>query len=411
MSAPDGRKVALVLSGGGANGAYEVGVIKALVSGRSIATGYQPLQPDIITGTSIGAFNAAFLVSQWETYGAAAVANLEQFWLDRLAGTVRDNGVFRLRANPFSLLDPTGYFPNPLEPLTTFLRDSGYLAWEGLQRAVHFATGRPADPSIERRLLGLADLSMFISLEPLERTLLDLDYPAIQRSPIWLKIAATNWATGELRVFWNRDMTEAFGPAAIRASTAVPGIFPPAEFGAQPFVDGSILMNAPLSPAIHGGAEILHVIYLDPDIRNIPLDHLPQAYNTVYRIFQINWAAAYNDDIGDAARINRTLAALALADRELPDDERTAALLRGVAQTGLPGQAELRPLEIHRYHPSDPMSGDMSLLNFDRDRVEGLIERGFQDAIRHDHLESGDVMPGDEHEASAGAARPPRRIL
>src|SRR5258708_1348975 len=105
MSAPDGRKVALVLSGGGANRASEVGVVKALLAGRSPATDFQPLAPDIVSGTSIGALNAAFLVSQWAELGAAAGGALERLWLERLAGGIRGNGVFRLRGNPLDLAD------------------------------------------------------------------------------------------------------------------------------------------------------------------------------------------------------------------------------------------------------------------------------------------------------------------
>ena len=79
-----GSKHAVILSGGGADGAYEVGVMKALFSGQSPATAFRPLVPDILTGTSIGSYNAAFLVSQWQTYGSAAIANLEQILAQRL---------------------------------------------------------------------------------------------------------------------------------------------------------------------------------------------------------------------------------------------------------------------------------------------------------------------------------------
>jgi len=402
MSTGDGRKVAVVLSGGGANGTYEVGVLKALMSGRSHVTNHQPLVPDIVTGTSIGALNAAFLVSQWDQYGAASVANLERFWLDRLAGGVRSNGVFRLRGNPLDLLDPSSYIPNPLRPFQQFLVDSGILAWESLQRAVHFAT---TTGPLERRLVDTLDLGAMISLEPLERNLQAIDYQAIRRSTLWLKIAATNWATGELRSFWNHDMTDAFGPIAVRASAAVPGIFPPAEFGSQLFVDGSILLNTPLSLAIHAGAEILHVVYLDPKVSNIPLSRMPQAFSTFQRVFQIGWAARYNDDIGDAGRINRSLAALERARATLKLDAQGADLLLDVAQVRPPAdRAPFRPLEIHCYHPRDPLAGDMSFLNFDRDRLETLIERGFEDAINHDPKDSQDIFPDPAQAAPAGAA-------
>lgn len=407
---PDGKKVAVVLSGGGANGAYEVGVLKALMSGRSAVTDYRRLEPDIITGTSIGALNAAFLVSQWDQYGTAAVGNLERLWMERLAGNVRTNGVYRLRGNPLELLSPSSYLPNPLPFFQRFLADSGFLAWQGLQRAVYFLTS-DRNSSLEGRLIDLVDISIFISLEPLEQTLRLIDYPAIQRSSRWLKVAATNWATGELRVFWNHDMTETFGPIALRASAAVPGIFPPAEYGSQPYVDGSVLLNTPISLAIHAGAEILHVVYLDPEVSNIPLDRLPQTFNTMQRMFQIGWASAYNDDIGDAARINRSLAALERARTELRPDPRQEELLLDVAQVRPPAdRPPFRPLEIRRYHPNDPLVGDVSLLNFDRDRIANLIERGFQDAVHHDPVQSKDVFPDVEQEIPV--RRPyPRRVI
>ena len=54
------RKHAIILSGGGGYGAYEVGVLKALLTGKSPTTGFEPLVPDIMTGTSVGAYNATW---------------------------------------------------------------------------------------------------------------------------------------------------------------------------------------------------------------------------------------------------------------------------------------------------------------------------------------------------------------
>ncbi len=59
-------ETALVLSGGGAYGAFAIGIMKALYAGASPATNYQPLKADIFTGTSVGAFNAAVMVGQKE---------------------------------------------------------------------------------------------------------------------------------------------------------------------------------------------------------------------------------------------------------------------------------------------------------------------------------------------------------
>src|SRR5438874_2473854 len=94
-------KHAVILSGGGAKGALEVGVMKALFNGKSPATGYKPLDAHIFTGTSIGAYNAAFMVSQPETDSASTVDDLEYTWLNRVARNPDrcDSGAYRIRAN------------------------------------------------------------------------------------------------------------------------------------------------------------------------------------------------------------------------------------------------------------------------------------------------------------------------
>jgi NTE family protein len=79
---PSSGKTAMVLSGGGANGAYEVGVLKALCTGKSKVTQFQPLNPDIFSGTSIGSFNAAVLVSRAAEQDHCAAEYLEKLWLD-----------------------------------------------------------------------------------------------------------------------------------------------------------------------------------------------------------------------------------------------------------------------------------------------------------------------------------------
>ena len=73
------RKNAVILSGGGANGAYEVGVLKALFRGESASTNHRPLKPEIFAGTSIGAFNAALIVSLLVSESSEAVDQLVVF--------------------------------------------------------------------------------------------------------------------------------------------------------------------------------------------------------------------------------------------------------------------------------------------------------------------------------------------
>ncbi len=108
MTNGNGCKQAVILSGGGASGAYEVGVLKGLFAGDSPATNYTPLMPDIFTGTSIGAYNASLLVAEITNEGFAAIDRLEDIWLNVLPqdDSTGHNFVARYRGDPFEYLSP-----------------------------------------------------------------------------------------------------------------------------------------------------------------------------------------------------------------------------------------------------------------------------------------------------------------
>src|SRR5258708_34410492 len=160
---PESRKpvVGVVLSGGGASGAYEVGVLKALLT-----RGERPLSPNVFTGTSIGSFNASFMVSQWDAFGRAAIANLEQVWRGRLAnraGGLGANGLYRVRGSPLDLLDPAGYVPNPPRPFLRLAGDGLYFFFEALTRISTLPLG---EGDLLGRAANLVDVSVGLATEP-----------------------------------------------------------------------------------------------------------------------------------------------------------------------------------------------------------------------------------------------------
>jgi predicted acylesterase/phospholipase RssA len=398
MNGTGDLKHAVVLSGGGADGAYEVGVMKALFSGEAPFTG-GPVDPEIFTGTSIGAFNAALLVSQWDQHGAAAISDLERVWRETLADRMdrTGNGGYRFRANPLDLLYPGNYFPNPLQPLIQLAQDSLYLGWEGLQRLVRLLQ---STAPLAERLLEVFDLTSFVSREPLEQTVREsIQLEKIRSSQKILIIAATNWDSGELKLYTNSQLTDYLGIRAILASAAIPGFFPPTEVGAQPFVDGGVVLNTPLVPAIEAGADILHVIYMDPDVANIPQVDLGSTLQTLYRMQVIGWARLINREIDHDQTLNRAARVLTQIDpREAkaienffftrdPDSKFAHRLQRP------PGRREVT---IHRYHPSGNVGGLLGFLNVSRDRIGRLIEEGFKDAVVHDCADSDCVLPSQE---------------
>ena len=393
------HRQAMVLSGGGANGAYEVGVLKALLTGQSPATEFQPLDPDIFTGTSVGGFNAALLVSLWETHGQASISNLETIWLNRLARESRRdaaNSGYRFLANPLEFFDPRNFFANPVASITRLADDSLYLFWDFFNRFM-YVVNPPDEEGLTERLLYTIAIDNLITREPFNRLVREVvKFDAIRRNRRELRVAATNWETGEVDIFSNFDFTDKLGPRIIMASSALPGFFTPETVGAQAYVDGAVLLNTPLKPAIRAEADCLHVIYLDPDVSSIPLHYLGNLLSTLYRTQVINWASTVNESIREAEGINDALQILNAAQQEQPVAGINA---KGVVQTlakfgkQLENLANYRLLTIHRYHPRDELGGPLSLLNFRRSRIEYLIERGFHDAVSHNCVASKCVRP------------------
>jgi len=360
----DGRPVeALVLSGGGAKGAYEVGVMKALFAGASPSTGFRVPTVEVFTGTSVGAYNATFLAAQPGASGAAAVASLDQVWRERIANTPAQcgNGIYRVRGLPFQGLSP-GCLLHPLEALRELAQDGAFAAGFTLTRSLDVAVS--CLPPLAR-VVETIDLSALVSAEPMDSLVHEtIDFSVLLASGKALTIAASNWAEGTLRLFSKADVA-AIGPAAVLASAAIPGMFPPVEVEGVPYVDGGVLMNTPLLPAIRAGADVLHVIYLDPFVDRIPFPALPNTLATLYRLWAILVRTNVDRDIGEA-------------------DRRSRAVVAGSQE-----RLSNRVLVIHRYRPSAGLGGAGGLLDFSAAAVDFAIDLGYRDAAAHDCKAAG----------------------
>ena len=391
-----GERTGVVLSGGGANGAYEVGVLKALAHGASPATDYRPIDPEVYTGTSVGAYNAAVMASRPGRPATAVTEELEEIWLDRIADTVWNcgNGVYRVRGLPFQFLDP-GCFLRPFQLLADFGRDSVELAVYGLVKGTQFAT---SDASLQSRLLSLVDLEAFISESPLKGLVEEtVSLEGLRRSDKRLTIAASNWEVGLLRLFSKHEIANTLGTDTILASAALPGIFPPVSVGGVPFVDGGVLLNTPLKPAIDDGATTIHVIFLDPLVRDIPLKPLPSSLDTFFRLFAIIWASNMRKDILLAAGITRIVELLERGEMEsgAPEEEARNFLRMGwqVYNRIVEGR-KYRKISVHVYRPQSALGEGEGLLDFQRERLRALVAMGYRDAVQHDCAASGCVRLG-----------------
>ncbi len=385
-------ETALVLSGGGAYGAFAIGIMKALYAGASPATNYQPLKADIFTGTSVGAFNAAVMVDQKDEGGLDRVHSLEKVWLDLVAARPGKcgNGIFRVRCSPENYLNPS-CLSQPAVTASRLASDGLALGTYLLGRSANFLA---SSADFSNRLVGLVNPSSFIDESPFRDLLHQvIDENRIRESPKCLRVVTTNWVTGEVVCFTNADFHDDQGAGILSASAAIPGFFPPVSIGKDLFVDGGVVENTPLSSAIQAGATELHVIYVDPQPRFIPVKAEPNAIDTFLRVYYLMLATKFNEDIETARWINNGIRALteyqeggAGSARDVKDLARVGKQILSDKGVGY------KFMTIHRYFPRLVLGSQLDLLNFEFDRIVEMINEGERRALVHDCAESGCVI-------------------
>lgn len=381
MSSPS--ETALVLSGGGAAGAFAIGVMKVLFAGRSPGTSYQPLTANVFSGTSVGSFNAAIMASYPEESSLATVLRLERLWLDRIAQQTGEceNGVFRIRGNPLEYLDAS-CLNNPSKVFSRIATDSAFLSGYLLFRTANFlASSLPLD----NRLIQLFNAGSFIDSAPFHELMQEVIHEeAIRLSSKRLTVSATNWITGSIVHFKNADFHDDLGVHAILASTALPGIFPPVRIGSDIYVDGGVVENTPLNPAIKAGATELHVVYLDPHPRFIPLSAEPNTFETILRVYELMLATKIKEDIESARWINAGINVLAHQQRNQSSADDLRDLIRSLAPILEHSDFPYKKLVIHRYFPRTVFGESLSMLDFGIEQIRRVIEEGETEALLHD---------------------------
>jgi NTE family protein len=384
-------ETALVLSGGGAYGAFGVGVMKVLYAGASPATHYQALTANVFTGTSVGAFNAAVMVDQPQESGPNRVRTLEEVWVNLIAAQPGKcgNGIFRVRGDPMAYLNPSCLSP-AATVVSRSASDTFAISSYVVDRTINFIA---SSAEWSNRLLGLVNTSSFVDNSPFRDLLHQVIVEElIRKSPKRLQVIATNWVTGKVVRFTNADFHSDRGSSIIMASTAIPGFFPPVVMDGGLFVDGGAVENTPLSSAIDAGATELHVIYLDPQPKFIPIKAEPNTADTLLRLYYLMLASKLNEDIETARWINAGLRALArFRQSGTLSSESVRDLARVAGQISV--EAAYKPLTIHRYFPRVVLGTQLDLVNFDLDRILAMIEEGERVALVHDCIASGCVLP------------------
>ena len=244
---PDATKpVGLMLSGGGARAAYQVGVLEAIADLRKECGAAAQGNPfPIITGTSAGAINAAALACGSDDFDAT-VRQIAHTWRNFSADQV-------YRADHLSMMRSGATW------LTLF--SAGWMLakwWRIKPRSLLDNT--PLGELLER-MVPLARLPTLIQQGHVQA----------------LAVTASSYSSGEHVTFfdgskhllpWTRSQRKALqtsiSHAHLLASSAIPFVFPAVELPYQAqrqyFGDGSMRQSAPVAPAIHLGAQRLLVV-------------------------------------------------------------------------------------------------------------------------------------------------------
>jgi predicted acylesterase/phospholipase RssA len=405
MSA-EGSRDAFVLTGSGANAAYEVGVMKALLRGKWGTTPNPPVDPFCYSGTSMGALNAAVMVSQTGRPASEALDFLENLWLERIAveSASSATGLFRVRAEPSQYLSTGTYASNPLKPLTQMGADMFYFAFQILQRAAYATASAStlADGAVQ-----VSELSAWLDFSPLRELVSDsINSSSIASSEKKLLITALNWESGNPKVFENQSFEGREGNEIILAALAMPVMMQPVIVDGVPYVDASVLSDMPIKPAIRAaqrepqGSLSLHTIYVDSQRSALPLPPISNTFATVYRLFILALARAVNADIARAELVNERIRMLELLNsvaagsgRSL--DEVIEELSIGATDiwNDIKGDTTNKlPVTVHRFRPTKNIR-HFELIQFERRRIRQLIQDGYDDALRHDCNASECVRP------------------
>jgi len=196
---------AFVLSGGGARGALQVGALRALLE--------RGVQPDVIVGVSIGAWNGAWLAAHPTLPGMDALADI---WR-----SLRSEQILLGRDIPHA----------PPQAL------AGVLMLAAAQRMTRGHASFYGDAGVRQLLTRWVG----------DTTFADLALP--------LRIIAADLTSGTRAIFSEGPLIP-----AILASSAIPGVFPPVRIGDRVYADGCVLDSCSIETALRLGARRLFVL-------------------------------------------------------------------------------------------------------------------------------------------------------
>jgi NTE family protein len=279
-------RVALVLQGGGALGAYQAGVYQALHE--------EGMEPNWVCGVSIGAINSAIIAGNPPEH---RLERLRTFW-ERITSRkiwhyTPDGDIYRKARNLASTL------------MTTTLGQPGFF--------------KPHEVNPWLSPAGARTATSYYDTAPLRETLLELvDFDLINAHKIHFAVGAVNVLTGNFLYFDNKK--EVIEPEHVMASGALPPALPMVKIGTDHFWDGGIVSNTPLQHLLDQEDKLNSLVFqvdlfsarglLPRDIQEVLARHKDIVYSSRTR---------HNTDV--YKRMNNLKADYYKALQKIPDDQ------------------------------------------------------------------------------------------
>jgi len=282
---PAADRTALVLTGGGARAAYQVGVLKAaaeLLPKRA----HNPFS--IITGTSAGAVNAVALGASANNF-RLAVKKVERIWSNLHVDQVYKAGYLDLFGGMLRLF------------ASLFHQGSG------VRKPLSLLNSQPL-AELLAKVIDLGDLE-----RRLEGGLLDA-----------IGVTASSYDSGESITFYQSNLDGSILPewqvarrrgvatrlelAHLLASSAIPTIFTAAKIGDSYYGDGALRQVSPISSALHLGAQRIMVVGVSGNPKRAPAEqherHSPSLARMMGHVFNSAFIDALENDMEHMLRIN-----------------------------------------------------------------------------------------------------------
>ena len=279
-------RIALVFQGGGALGAYQAGVYQAMHEAG--------VEPDWVSGVSIGAINSAIIAGNPPE---RRLERLRTFWERITARKVwhytPDGDIYRKARNLASSW------------MTTTLGQPGFF--------------KPHDVNPWFSPSGAQTATSYYDTMPLRETLLELvDFDLINSRKTHFAVGAVNVLTGNFLYFDNKK--EVIGPEHVMASGALPPALPMVKIGTDHYWDGGIVSNTPLQHLLDQEDKLNSLVFqvdlfssrgvLPRDIQEVMARHKDIMYSSRTR---------YNTDV--YRKMNNLKTDFYKALQKIPDDK------------------------------------------------------------------------------------------